>query len=234
MPHILVVEDEIKIREVLRDYLLAAGFQVSELDRGDGVIAFVKKNAPDAILLDIMLPGMDGMEVCRGIRAFSAVPVLMLTARVEEIDRVLGLELGADDYICKPFSPREVVARLKAVLRRVHPEQKGKIFRVGVIELDEETRQVTVCNHALNLTAIEFGLFKAMLSRPNKVFSRNELINQVQGYDFEGYDRTVDTHIKNLRKKIAAILPDEEVIHSIYGVGYKLQAPERDTESGRK
>jgi len=223
MTHILIVEDEVKIREILRDYLEAAGFSVSCLERGDAVVPFVRKNGPDAILLDIMLQGMDGMEVCRRIRGFSAVPILMMTARVEEIDRILGLELGADDYICKPFSPREVVARVKAVLRRVQPVQKGKILKAGEIELDEETHQVMVCGQELKLTPIEYGLLKVMLARPNRVFPRSELINHVQGYEFEGYDRTVDTHIKNLRKKITAVLPDQEVIHSVYGVGYKLQ-----------
>ena len=223
MAHILIVEDEIKIRELMRDYLKAAGFSVSCLERGDVVIPFVRKNQPDAILLDIMLPGMDGMAVCRGVREISAVPILMMTARVQEIDRVRGLELGADDYICKPFSPREVVARVKAVLRRGQPVQEGKIIKVGEIELNEETRQVMVCGQELLLTPIEYGLLKVMLARPNRVFPRSELINHVQGYDFDGYDRTVDTHIKNLRKKIAAILPDQEIIHSVYGVGYKLQ-----------
>lgn len=222
MSHILIVEDEVKIRELLRDYLVAEGFRVSCLERGDVVVPFVRINQPDAILLDILLPGMDGIEVCRRVRGFSAVPILMLTARVEEIDRLRGLEIGADDYICKPFSPREVVARVKAVLRRVHPVQKGKIFKAGEIELHEETRQVMVCGQVIKLTPVEFGLLKVMLTRPNRLFSRSELINHVQGCDFEGYDRTVDTHIKNLRKKIAAILPDEEVIHSVYGIGYKL------------
>jgi len=226
MPHILIVEDKVKIMELLRDYLKANGFRVSCLERGDEVVPFIRKNQPDAILLDIMLPGMDGMEVCREVRGFSAVPILILTARVTEVDRVLGLELGADDYICKPFSSREVVARINAVLRRGQQVQKGEILQVGEIELNVETRQVIVCGQEIKLTPIEFGLLTIMLSRPNRIFPRSELINHVQGYDFEGYDRTVDTHIKNLRKKIAAILHNE-VIHSIYGVGYKLQLTER-------
>jgi two-component system response regulator BaeR len=221
--HVLIVEDEVKIRDLLCDYMEAAGFRVSSLERGDAVIPFIRNNFQDVILLDIMLPGMDGMEVCRGIRTFSNVPILLITSRVEEIDRVLGLELGADDYICKPFSPREVVARVKAILRRMQPEQGEKVLRVGAFELDEETHQVMVYDRELKLTPIEFGLMKVMLSRPNRVFPRSELINFVQGYDFEGYDRTVDTHIKNLRKKIAVVLVDEEVIMSVYGVGYKLR-----------
>lgn len=146
----------------------------------------------------------------------------MITAKVEEIDRLLGLELGADDYICKPFSPREVVARVKAVLRRARPEQDETILSKGPILLNEETRQVMVNRQELKLTPSEFKLLKVMMAHPNRVFSRNDLVNLVQGYEFEGYDRTIDTHIKNLRKKIAVLLPDKEIITSIYGEGYKF------------
>ena len=145
--------------------------------------------------------------------------------RVEEIDRLIGLELGADDYICKPFSPREVVARVKAVLRRVHPEPDAKRLTAGPINLNEETHQVTIFNQELNLTPSEFGLLKVMMTHPGRVFSRNELINKVQGYDFEGYDRTIDTHVKNLRKKIDSRLPGQEIISTVYGVGYKFSEP---------
>jgi two-component system response regulator BaeR len=225
---ILIVEDEEKIVALLRDYLQQANFKVSDLARGDQVVASIKKNMPDLIVLDVMLPGMDGMEVCREIRKFSAVPVIMLTARVEEIDRLIGLELGADDYICKPFSPREVVARVKAVLRRVHPDPQVDSLCVGPICLNAATRQVKVEDRVLELTPSEFGLLKALMTHPNRVFSRNELLNQVQGYDFEGYDRTIDTHIKNLRKKIAEIIPDQEIIATIYGVGYKFRTAQDD------
>ncbi|MEJ2101539.1 MAG: response regulator [Desulfobacterales bacterium] len=223
--HILVVEDEEKIANLLCDYMEAAGFQTSSEDRGDRVVAGIKKDMPDLILLDIMLPGMDGMEVCREIRKFSNVPIIMITARLEEIDRLLGLELGADDYICKPFSPREVVARVKAVFRRVHAESKADNLAVGPVSLDAETHQVTIEKHILNLTPNEFGLLKVMMAHPNRVFSRSELINRVQGYDFEGYDRTIDTHVKNLRKKIAQRLPGREIISTVYGVGYKFNPP---------
>jgi two-component system, OmpR family, response regulator BaeR len=226
MPHILIVDDEVKIRELLRDYLEAAAFRVSCLERGDAAVPFVRKHQPDGIILDIMLPGKDGMEVCREVRGFTSIPILMLTARVEEIERLRGLEMGADDYICKPFSPREVVARVKAVLRRVKPIQGEGILKAGGIELHEEKRRVMVCGRELNLTPTEFGLLKVMMTRPARVFPRSELIDLCQGYDFEGYDRTVDTHIKNLRKKLATILPDKEFIHSIYGVGYRLQVKE--------
>ena len=223
--HILVVEDEEKIAGLLCDYLKAAGFRTSTQSNGDHVLSQIQKGAPDLILLDIMLPGKDGMEICREIRQFSNVPIIMITARVEEIDRLLGLELGADDYICKPFSPREVVARVKAVLRRVRAKPRANHLVVGSISLDDETHQVMIGKQVLNLTPNEFGLLKIMMSRPNRVFSRNELINRVQGYDFEGYDRTIDTHIKNLRKKIARQLPGREIISTVYGVGYKFKAP---------
>ncbi len=223
--HILVVEDEEKISRLLCDYLKEAGFRTSSQANGDRVMAQVKKESPDLILLDIMLPGKDGMELCREIRQFSNVPIIMITARVEEIDRLLGLELGADDYICKPFSPREVVARVKAIFRRVHAEPRAQHLVVGSISLDAEIHQVMIDTQVLNLTPNEFGLLKIMMRQPNRVFSRSELINRVQGYDFEGYDRTIDTHIKNLRKKIAEILPGQEVISTVYGIGYRFSAP---------
>ncbi len=223
--HILIVEDERKIAQLLRDYLEKAGYTVSSLERGDQVIASVRQKQPDLILLDIMLPGADGMEVCREIRKFSSVPVIMITAKVEEIDRLLGLELGADDYICKPFSPREVVARVKAVLRRIGSEPDENQLVAGPVTLDENTRRVTVGNEELKLTRSEFGLLKVMMDRPNRVFSRNELLNRVQGYDFEGYDRTIDTHVKNLRKKLSEMIPEQEIITTVYGIGYKFNPP---------
>jgi two-component system response regulator BaeR len=223
--HILVVEDEEKISRLLCDYLEKAGYRTSVQANGDRVISQIKKDMPDLILLDIMLPGMDGMELCREIRKFSQVPIIMITARVEEIDRLLGLELGADDYICKPFSPREVVARVKAIFRRLHAEHPAPTLVSGSISLDDETHQVMIDKQVLNLTPSEFGLLKIMMAQPNRVFSRSELINRVQGYDFEGYDRTIDTHIKNLRKKIGEVLPDQEIITTVYGVGYKFFAP---------
>ncbi len=222
--HILIVEDEEKIAGLLRDYLRAAGLRTSAQNKGDRVISQIKKDPPDLILLDIMLPGKDGLQLCREIRQFSNVPIIMITARVEEIDRLLGLELGADDYICKPFSPREVVARVKAIFRRAHAEPRTHHLAVGSISLDDETHQVMIDQQLLNLTPNEFGLLKIMMSRPNRVFSRSELINGVQGYEFEGYDRTIDTHIKNLRKKIARRLPDQEIISTVYGIGYKFNA----------
>jgi two-component system, OmpR family, response regulator BaeR len=221
---ILIVEDEPKIVEILKDYLMGAGFRVSCLYRGDEVVPHVKRTPPCLILLDIMIPEMNGWEVCREVRKFSSVPIIMITARVEEIDRLLGLELGADDYICKPFSPREVVARVNAVLRRTYVPASEKVLAAGEISLIEDTHQVTVGGCELRLTPCEYNLLKTLISHPNRIFTRNELINLVQGYDFDGYDRTIDSHIKNLRKKIGAHLPGKEVISTVYGLGYKFSS----------
>jgi two-component system response regulator BaeR len=221
--HILIVEDEKKIAELLRDYLVGAGFEVSCHDRGGQVIKFVKKSPPALILLDIMLPDTDGKDICREIRKFSNIPIIMITAKAEEVDRLIGLELGADDYICKPFSPREVVARVKAVLRRI--SISGKVSNelvFGNLAVDESAHMASVGNEILDLTPSEFNLLKVLMTRPDRVFTRSELMDKVQGYQFEGYDRTIDTHIKNLRKKIAEKLPGREIIRTVYGVGYKL------------
>lgn len=224
--HILIVEDEQKIAKLIGDYLEMAGFKTSRLERGDKVIPFIKRDRPDLILLDIMLPGMEGTDVCREIRKFANIPIIMITARVDEIDRLLGLELGADDYICKPFSPREVVARVKAVLRRAFPKPDAKRrLNAGPLTLEEDTHQVLIDDYNLNLTPSEFGLLSVFMSYPNRVFSRSELLDKVQGYQFEGYDRTIDSHVKNLRKKIAAKIPDMEIISTVYGVGYKFNLP---------
>lgn len=222
--HILIVEDEQKIVGLLRDYLEKAGFKTSGIMRGDKVVSRIRQSRPDLVLLDIMLPGMDGMEVCREIRKISNVPIIMITARVEEIDRLLGLELGADDYICKPFSPREVVARVKAILRRISREPEDEELAIGPVILNENTHEVRVNNQPLTLTPSEFNLLKLLMNYPGRVFSRSDLIDKVLGYDFEGYERTIDSHVKNLRKKIFEHYPDKEIILSIYGVGYKLNA----------
>ncbi len=221
---ILIVEDEQKIARVLSDYLKQAGFTPCILARGDAVMPAIARQMPDLILLDIMLPGLDGMEVCRKVRRRSNVPIIMITARAEEVDRLIGLELGADDYICKPFSPREVVARVKAVLRRLHPRQTARKLVAGPLELELEQHRATVGGRRLHLTPSEFGLLALMMRRPGRVFSRGELIRQVLGYDFDGYDRTVDSHVKNLRKKIADTLPGHDIIQTVYGIGYKIAA----------
>lgn len=220
--HILVVEDEPEIAGILKDYLVNDDFFVTILERGDEVVPFVRQHSPALVLLDIMLPRKDGIAVCREIREFSNLPVIMITARVDEVDRILGLEIGADDYICKPFSPREVVARVKSVLRRFRTEKKDRVISVGHISLDKAACTAAIKGSELNLTPSEFKIFTVLLEHPNQVFSRTQLVEKVQGYSYDGYDRTIDFHIKNLRKKISACLPGEKVIRSIYGFGYKL------------
>lgn len=231
--HILIIEDETKIAAILKAYLEKSGYRTSCSGRGDQAVSLVRKHSPDLMLLDIMLPGMDGMAVCREVRRFSSIPIIMITARVEELDRLLGLEIGADDYICKPFSPREVVARVKAVLRRVHPEASGKTLSVGPVTIDEISHQASVCDRPVDLTPSEFKLLQVLVSQPGRVFSRDELLSRVQGCDCEGYDRTIDSHIKNLRKKIAVHLPGQVVIATIYGLGYKIAGipPEQTASS---
>lgn len=220
--HILIVEDEEKIASILKDYLEQNEYKTHWISNGSMVISYVKENQVDLILLDLMLPGLSGTEICKEIRKFSDLPIIMLTAKVDEIDRLIGLELGADDYICKPFSPREVVARVKSVLRRTHPTIQNQDIRLGPVHLNLDTRVTQIQGKNLDLTPSEFGILATMAQYPNKVFSRNELLNKVLGNDFEGYDRTIDTHIKNLRKKINNTIPEQEIITSIYGVGYKL------------
>lgn len=220
--HILIVDDEKEIAGILNDYLTHEGFTTSLLDRGDRVADFIRAENPAMVLLDVMLPRKDGLSVCREIRTFSDIPIIMITARSDEIDRILGLEMGADDYICKPFSPREVVARVRSILRRLTCRPAEQEISAGEIRLNRSRRTVTIRGKELNLTPSEFKIFSVLLSSPNQVFSRTQLVEKVQGYAYEGYDRTIDFHIKNLRKKISSCLPGEKIIHSIYGFGYKL------------
>ncbi|HQW76308.1 MAG: response regulator [Xanthomonadales bacterium] len=227
--HVLIIEDEPKLSALMRDYLLAAGFRTSILDNGSLALDWIHQQRPDAILLDINLPGVDGLTLCRQIRAFSAVPILMLTARVEEIDRLLGLELGADDYICKPFSPREVVARIRAVLRRSRPPDAP--LEPAVV-LDEERFEARVHGHALSLTPVEFRLLGKLSSQPGRVFSREQLIGALYADHRVVSDRTVDSHVKNLRRKLieAGIDP----ISAVYGVGYRFELPVDEDERPRR
>jgi len=218
---ILVVEDEAKLAKLLYDYLVQAGYQAHIIDNGLDVIAWVKQNQPDLILLDLMLPGKDGMEICKDIRQFSQVPIIMVTARVEEIDRLLGLELGADDYVCKPYSPREVLARIKAILRRVQSVQ-CKASPHG-FELDESRYKASIHGEVLALTAVEFQLLKILLSDPGRIFSRDQLMDHIYDDHRIVSDRTIDSHIKKLRKRLAEVLPEKEIIYSVYGVGYKFE-----------
>lgn len=219
---ILIVEDEPKLAQLLADYLGQAGFQTHHLNDGRLVTSWVREKAPDLILLDVMLPGRDGMEICRELRTFSDIPIVMVTARVEEIDRLLGLELGADDYICKPYSPREVVARVKAILRRLRRGPEDTAPAAGLL-LDEERYQASLNGKPLDLTPVEFRLLQALAAQPGRVFSRDQLLDKLYADHRVVTDRAVDSHVKNLRRKIEALVPDVEVIRSVYGVGYKLE-----------
>ena len=217
---ILIVEDEEKLAGLLRDYLVQEGFEVSVLHRGDEVEARLREHAADLVLLDLMLPGKSGLDVCKALRgAWPQLPIVMVTARVDEIDRLLGLELGADDYICKPFSPREVVARVKAVLRR---SKREEVLQEG-IQLDDAAYKAVLRGKDLGLTAVEYQLLKVLAAHPGRIYSRDQLIDAMYRDQRVVSDRTVDSHVKKIRRKIAAVLPEREIIHSLYGVGYKYE-----------
>lgn len=217
---ILIVEDEPQLARLLEDYLEQSGYQTEIVHDGNLVSNSVRNREPDLILLDVMLPGVDGMTLCREIREFSKVPVIMVTARIEETDRLRGLELGADDYICKPFSPREVVARVKAVLRR---SIEGPPKKPPTLRIDESRYKAELHGKDLDLTAVEFQLLKILSSDPGRIYSRAQLMDQIYNDHRIVSDRTIDSHVKKLRKKIAVVSPDEELIYSVYGVGYKFE-----------
>jgi two-component system response regulator BaeR len=218
--HVLIVEDEVKIASLLQDYLVQSGFEATVIHNGSEVEAWLAGNQTSIILLDLMLPGKSGVDICKDVRKSSTLPIIMITAKVEEIDRLLGLELGADDYICKPFSPREVVARVKAVLRR--SETTEQLSDKGLV-LDTDTYKATINGQDLNLTAVEFQLLKVLSDQPGRIFSRSVLVDKIYNDGRVVSDRTIDSHIKKLRKKIAEKLPDVELIHSLYAVGYKFE-----------
>ena len=226
---ILIVEDEPKIAALLRDYLVAAGYRVETLGNGALAVDWIRRHTPAAILLDVMLPGEDGLGICRRVRAFSQVPVLLVTARVEEIDRLLGLELGADDYICKPYSPREVVARVKAVLRRSRPDATAgqEAARAAGLVIDEDAYRAQLDGTALELTPVEFRLLALLASAPGRIFSRDQVLDRLYDDHRVVTDRTVDSHVKNLRRKLGAIRPGD-LIRSVYGVGYRLDLQAAD------
>jgi len=233
---VLIVEDEIALADVLAEYLQAASFAVQRLSDGLSVVAHVREHAPDLILLDLMLPGRDGLAVCRELRRFSTVPIIMVTAKVEEIDRLLGLELGADDYVCKPFAPREVIARVKAQLRRMEmltqlpepgqtqgPGTKQLQARAHGLYLDADRMEVRDGERAMHLTLVEFRLLDTLCRHPGFIYSRARLIERLYDDHRIVTERTVDTHVKNLRKKLASAFDGEQFIQSVYGVGYRFE-----------
>jgi len=240
---ILIVEDELKIAQLLSDYLIEAGYKTSICNDGNGVVELIESLKPACVLLDVMLPVKDGLTICKEVRQFSMVPVVMITARVDEIDRLLGLELGADDYICKPFSPREVVIRVRNILRRVElletahnpiDEQEAdqgtnssEYINYRNLKLDQEKFSCHLQEISIALTAVEFRMLFAMANRPGCVFSRDQLMKVAYTDGRIVSDRTIDTHVKNMRKKLVQINDDQndidELIHSIYGVGYKVE-----------
>jgi len=221
---VLVVEDEIKIREMLRSYLEREGLDVLTTGSGAEALTLVERAAPDLVLLDLRLPDVSGEEVAREIRRTSNVPILMLTAKSAEEDRIRGLELGADDYVTKPFSPRELVLRVQALLRRGRAEaaMSRTSFGDGDVVIDEDRRETMVRGVLVELTPTEWGILAALAGNPGRVFSRFELINRVRGYEYEGYERTIDSHVKNLRRKIEIDSSDPAIIETVLGVGYRF------------
>jgi DNA-binding response OmpR family regulator len=222
---ILVVEDETKIRELLRSYLEREGFQVVSTGSGAEAMSLVGSTSPDLIVLDLRLPDVAGETVAAEVRRFSSVPILMLTAKSSEADRVGGLEVGADDYVTKPFSPREVVLRVRAILRRSQldiAQAQARSFGGGALVIDEDRRLVMVRGELVELTPTEWGVLVSLAQTPGRVYSRYELINRVRGYEFEGYERTVDSHVKNLRRKIEEDPRNPTIVETVLGAGYRL------------
>ena len=224
---ILVVEDEPKISELLQLYLEKEGYRVVKAPDGASALDAFRRREPHLVILDLNLPSIDGLEVCRQIRRNSSTPIIMLTARDEEVDKLIGLELGADDYVTKPFSPREVVARVRAVLRRVTAAQRetDEVLRAGDLTLDVARHQARMGGRELDLTPTEFRLLEVLMRHPGRVFTRLQLLDMVQGEAFEGYERTIDAHIKNLRQKIEPDPQHPAFVLTVYGVGYKFAEP---------
>jgi two-component system response regulator BaeR len=217
---ICIVEDEPELAALIADYVRAAGFVPTVFGDGALALAAIRASLPALIVLDLMLPGLDGVALCRAVRAFSDVPIVMVTARVEEIDRLLGLDLGADDYLCKPFSPRELVARIKAILRRARVDASAS---GPIVAIDDNGRRATVHGQPLELTPTEFDLLAALARRPGQVFSRAQLLDLARQGNLDVHDRAIDSHIKNLRRKIDVLAPGFDPIASIYGVGYRFE-----------
>jgi DNA-binding response OmpR family regulator len=221
---ILVVEDETKIARLVRDYLEHAGFEAEVVGDGDAALASARRSRPDLVVLDLGLPGRDGLDVARVLRRTSSVPIVMLTARGDEIDRVVGLELGADDYVVKPFSPKELVARVRAVLRRTQAAQAGgpEVLRVADVEVDLPRMRVSVAGRPVELTPTEFQLLWALMREPGRVFTRGQLLDAVHGVAFESYERAIDAHVKNIRKKIEPAPGRPRYLLTVHGVGYRF------------
>lgn len=226
MTQILIIEDEIELVKVLRSYLQQSGFRVIDAQRGDKGLALWEQHKPDLVILDLNLPGMDGLDVARHIRQKSDTPILMLTARVEESDQIVGLEIGADDYVTKPFSPKVVVARVRAILRRVKEDRGNEpILHVADLEIDLAAHTVVRAGEEIELTPTEFNLLSAMARQPGRVFSRLQLLEDAQGVAYEGYERTIDAHIKNLRAKLEKDPKNPQYIETVFGVGYRFARP---------
>jgi two-component system alkaline phosphatase synthesis response regulator PhoP len=224
MSRVLVVDDDPGIVKVVRAYLEQEGFEVLVAYDGKKAMQIARNDKPDLVVLDLMLPEMDGWDVCRTLRKESDVPIIMLTARVEETDKLIGLELGADDYVTKPFSPRELVARVRSVLRRLHgaPPKPERVSR-GEITVDLSGHAVTVRGEPVDLTPTEFDLLAVLMQDAGRSFTRSQLLERVQGYSYEGYERTIDVHIKNLRQKIEQNPRNPRHIRTVYGVGYRFE-----------
>jgi two-component system alkaline phosphatase synthesis response regulator PhoP len=222
---ILIVDDEEKIARVLKAYLEQSGFQVLTAYDGKAALERFQRDRPDFLILDLNLPGMDGLDVCRAVRRESNVPILMLTARVDEMDKLVGLELGADDYVVKPFSPREVVARVRTILRRTVGEETAleESLQVGDLSIHLDQHRVTLAGRSVELTPTEFDILVVLARQPKRVFTRLQIMEQAQGNAFEGYERTIDAHIKNIRLKLEANPKKPAYIHTVFGVGYKLE-----------
>jgi two-component system, OmpR family, alkaline phosphatase synthesis response regulator PhoP len=219
---ILIVDDEPKIARLVRDYLERGGFGVSIARDGLEALMRARTEHPDLVVLDLGLPGLDGLDVTRALRRDSSVPIIMLTARDDETDKVIGLELGADDYVTKPFSPRELVARVRAVLRRRQPGDGAEQVRVGDLTIDLERMRVEVAGQVVELTATEFALLAALARQPGRVFTRSQLLDAIHGVAFESYERAIDAHVKNVRRKIEADPHAPQRLVTVYGVGYRL------------
>lgn len=222
--HILLVEDEVDLAEMIRDYLIAENLQVEMRHNGADIVEYVRLQPPHLILLDLMLPDKDGISICREIRQFSDVPIIMVTARVEEVDRLLGLELGADDYICKPARPREIVARVKAVLRRTLPRDTAQQNNIRLL-LDEQRLFASLDGKTIDLTLVEFKLLKLLVSVEGKIFSRQEIIRTIYNDGRVVSERSIDSHIKKLRRKIEEVMDGDNPVQSVYGVGFKWELP---------